>query len=420
MYEDLFALGNSMMRERGSRIERFLSLYKYEAYSKTYFTSWIIFIITLLFFLSISTLYSASSDMSMSQLKDYAALEDETRRSLSLALSGRGKRVFLERTWWWETSSHMAAVVLGFRFWHTRWIYDEYNQKVSDPASCLSARFSRTVSRLNISPPRTVSQYLTWFPLLISQFYFHYSLAIVVKWLDMGLRWWKSPSAWSRKNPWVPLWFQYKKWNRHLDKQPLDWHHADPSHWCNHPDLAIEQQNKKPKTYNSRYSLVVTHPTTNLPIWSFHLANTQNGAIQLAGEPRRPYPYFEMTTTSTTSTTRKWVNFWRRVAPRHWMHAGEHGEQSEQVELDGWGRWVWLSQEKWYKGPVSRFHISQSSVCNFVYFLNICYNGTENPYSWGSACSGTESRLFCAEYTWSTKPIEPRLWESYHSVIHDR
>ena len=29
---------------------------------------------------------------------------------------------------------------------------------------------------------------------------------------------------------------------------------------------------KKTKTYNSRYSLVVTHPTTNLPIWSLCMA----------------------------------------------------------------------------------------------------------------------------------------------------
>jgi hypothetical protein len=29
---------------------------------------------------------------------------------------------------------------------------------------------------------------------------------------------------------------------------------------------------------------------------------------------------------------------------------------------------------KWYKGLVSCLHILRSSVCNFVYFFNICYN----------------------------------------------
>jgi len=33
----------------------------------------------------------------------------------------------------------------------------------------------------------------------------------------------------------------------------------------------IKTRKKGTKTYNSRYSLVVTHPTTNLPIWSKHL-----------------------------------------------------------------------------------------------------------------------------------------------------
>jgi len=87
-----------MMRERGRRIERFLSLCKYEADHKTISRFGILFVITLLFFFSISTLYSASSDMSMSPLKDYAASEYETCRNLSLARSGRGKRVVLERT----------------------------------------------------------------------------------------------------------------------------------------------------------------------------------------------------------------------------------------------------------------------------------------------------------------------------------
>jgi hypothetical protein len=37
------------------------------------------------------------------------------------------------------------------------------------------------------------------------------------------------------------------------------------------------------RTYDSRYLLVVTHPATNLPLSSFHLIFTQNGAIGLTG-----------------------------------------------------------------------------------------------------------------------------------------
>ena len=36
--------------------------------------------------------------------------------------------------------------------------------------------------------------------------------------------------------------------------------------------LGHVNQKKNAKTYNSRYSLVVTHPTTNLPIWCLCMA----------------------------------------------------------------------------------------------------------------------------------------------------
>jgi hypothetical protein len=43
------------------------------------------------------------------------------------------------------------------------------------------------------------------------------------------------------------------------------------------------RRTKKTKTYNSRYSLVVTHPTTNLPIWSKHLDSSPDDAIRPSG-----------------------------------------------------------------------------------------------------------------------------------------
>jgi hypothetical protein len=33
------------------------------------------------------------------------------------------------------------------------------------------------------------------------------------------------------------------------------------------------------KTYNSRYSLVVTHPTTNLPIWSLYMGERTGSLV---------------------------------------------------------------------------------------------------------------------------------------------
>tara|TARA_R110002060_G_scaffold56038_2_gene66415 strand:+ start:637 stop:957 length:321 start_codon:yes stop_codon:yes gene_type:complete len=36
--------------------------------------------------------------------------------------------------------------------------------------------------------------------------------------------------------------------------------------------IAKSKKKKNPKTYNSRYSLVVTHPTTNLPITCLSMA----------------------------------------------------------------------------------------------------------------------------------------------------
>lgn len=78
--------------------------------------------------------------------------------------------------------------------------------------------------------------------------------------------------------------------------------------------------------------------------------------------------------------------------------------------------WSWVSRVSGVshensiksQAPTLTFSGCLSTISSILFQrLTICYNGTESPYLRRSNCSGTEARLFCADYTWSTESIKP-------------
>jgi hypothetical protein len=75
--------------------------------------------------------------------------------------------------------------------------------------------------------------------------------------------------------------------NRNKSGWKFEWH-REPRWWLVQPAGGSGSRNiskrdvRQNKTYNSRYSLVVTHPTTNLPIWGLCMAERTGCPILLS------------------------------------------------------------------------------------------------------------------------------------------